>query len=373
MARWRFFAGLLLFPLLVFSQDYYAILGVNKGATDKEIKSAYRQLSKKYHPDKNPGDESAHHHFIEVGEAYEALSDPEKRKIYDQFGAEALKNGGGGAGGGPNGGFHDPFDIFEQMFGGGAGGGGFHSGGRMRKQKGQSLQVQDEITLKQYYHGTTVEFGLAMNDFCDHCQGSGSEDGKVERCAQCNGRGIVIQVIRQGFMTQQIQQMCPKCEGNGEVIQHKCKVCQGAKVVRKNKNFSAQVPAGAPRDYVAVKHGQAEKSPNTEPGDLYIKVVEAGHGNMGYRRRGQDLFRTEVLSLKEALQGGWTRSIEFLDPEKTVEISRKSGRTVQNGEVERIPGFGMPIDDGRRFGDLFIDYVVLLPGKYDQAFLRDEL
>lgn len=367
MIIWRFIVGLFLLPLSVFSQDYYAILGVGKNANEKEIKSAYRQLSKKYHPDKNPGDNDAHHKFIEVGEAYEALSDPEKRRIYDQFGAEALKNGGQSRG--QNGGFHDPFDIFEQMFGGG--GGDFRGGGQ-RRQKGQSLQVQDEITLQQYYQGTKIQFSLLLNDICDHCHGSGSEDGAVDRCEQCGGRGLVIQVIRQGFMTQQIQHICSKCGGEGELIRNKCHVCSSAKVVKKNKVFDVEIPRGAPRDFVLVKHGEAEKFPNADPGNLYIKVKEADHGNLGYRRRGSDLFRTEVLSLKEALQGGWTRDIEFLDPGKKVRISRPKGRSVQNLEVERITGFGMPIE-GNKFGNLYIEYAILLPGSSNSFRFKDEL
>ncbi|AET40618.1 Scj1p Ecym_6236 [Eremothecium cymbalariae DBVPG len=374
MAKLGFVISLLLLPLIVFAQDYYAILGVGRGASDKDIKSAYRQLSKKYHPDKNPGDEDAHNRFIEVGEAYEALSDPEKRKIYDQFGAEALKNGGDRAGGGgAGGGFHDPFDIFDQMFGGGAGSRFHGGGGQRRKQRGQSLQVQDELNLKKFYHGTSIEFTMSLNDFCDACDGSGSQDGKVEKCGQCGGRGMVVQVIRQGFITQQIQQMCQKCEGRGEVIKNKCKTCHGSKVVKKNKSFHVDVPAGAPRDFVAVIRGEAEKSPDTEPGDIYVKVVESPVQNMGYRRRGPDLFRTEVLSLTEALKGGWVRELEFLDSKKKVVLSRSKGTPVQHGEVECIKGFGMPLESGTKYGDLYVDYVIVMPSKYKPAPLNDEL
>ncbi|AGO14142.1 AaceriAER346Wp [[Ashbya] aceris (nom. inval.)] len=366
MARFGLLLALWALPLLALAQDYYAILGVDREASEKDIKSAYRQLSKKYHPDKNPGDTTAHSKFIEVGEAYEALSDPEKRRIYDQYGAEALKNGGGPEGG--HGGFHDPFDIFEQMFGGGA----RFGGGQRRRQRSQSLQVQEELTLRQYYHGTAVEFTLSLNDHCDHCGGTGSEDGKVDRCSQCSGRGVIVQVVRQGFMTQQFQQVCPRCEGRGEIVTKKCKVCQGHKVVKKNKSFRVEVPPGAPRDFVAVQQGEAEKVPDLDPGDIYVKVSENARDNMGYRRQGANLFRTEVLSLKEALHGDWKRELEFLDPSKKVPLSRKKGQTVQHGEVERVQGFGMPLTDSDGFGDLYVDYVVIHPGTFD-PHIMDEL
>ncbi|KAM3163786.1 DnaJ-related protein SCJ1 [Lachancea thermotolerans] len=357
---------------VVVAQDYYAILGVSKDASEKEIKSAYRQLSKKYHPDKNPGDETAHHKFIEVGEAYEVLSDDQKRQIYNQYGAEALKNGGPGGSGGPGGpggfggGFHDPMDIFEQMFGAQRGGGG------RGRPRGHNLEAREEITLKEYYQGTSLDFTLNLNDFCDNCKGTGSQDGKTTRCSDCQGQGVVIQIIRMGPITQQIQQMCGACQGKGQIIKNKCKQCHGAKVERKAKHFHVDVPAGAPRDFVDVKNGEADKGPDFDAGDVYIKFSESSKDNMGYRRRGVHLHRTEVLTLKEALQGGWKREIEFLDHTKKVKLHRDAGVPVRHGETERVPGFGMP-KDGRHFGDLFVDYVVLTPHKVSAQLIKDEL
>ncbi|SCU82486.1 LADA_0C05666g1_1 [Lachancea dasiensis] len=370
------FRILALFTLLLFSvvtaQDYYGILGLSKDASDRDIKSAYRQLSKKFHPDKNPGDEEAHHRFIEVGEAYEVLSDDEKRQIYDRYGAEALKNGGpgGGAGGaGSNGfgGFRDPMDMFEQMFGG-------HHGGFRGRPRGHNLEAHEELTLQDFYHGASLDFSLNLNDLCEHCSGSGSEDGKTTHCSQCQGQGVVIQVVRMGPITQKIQQMCGACQGKGQVIKNSCRKCKGAKVERKAKAFHVDIPPGAPRDFVDVKPGEADKGPGFDAGDVFIKFSESSKINLGYRRRGVHLYRTEVLSFEEALKGNWKRELEFLDPQKKVHLARKQGIPVKNGEIERISHFGMPVPGHQdTFGDLFVDYVVVTPHKASNKLIKDEL
>ncbi|KAL3241274.1 Scj1p [Nakaseomyces bracarensis] len=345
-----------------FGQDYYAILGLSKDSSEKEIKSAYRQLSKKYHPDKNPGDEDAHHKFIEVGEAYDILGDPEKRQKYDQFGADAFKNGGQGGPGG--GGFHDPFDLFNQMFGQQGGFGGQH------RPRGQNYKVQNHISLKEFYNGGVINFQMPLNEICDKCSGSGSADGKVDKCSTCQGRGIVVQMIRMGMMTQQIQQQCPHCGGKGHVIKNPCKQCKGSKVVRKEKKFEFKFDAGIPRNHMDVKQGESDKSPDLEAGDLILEFREHEQENLGYRRRGKDLYRTEVLTAKEAINGGWTRELEFLDDKKKVKISRKKGTMVFNGDIEKVKGFGMPLYQSKGFGDLYIDYVVLPESK---SSIDDEL
>ncbi|CAH01373.1 Scj1p [Kluyveromyces lactis] len=345
----------------VIAQDYYAILGVDKQASEKEIKSAYRQLSKKYHPDKNPGNDEAHHHFIEVGEAYDVLSDPEKRQIYDRHGADALKNGHPGGPGGGNG-FHDPFDLFEQMF-------GSNMYNRARgKPRGQNLQVNHDISLKTFYLGTEFEFTLNLNDICDACDGSGSEDGKTETCPDCGGSGQIMKVFRAGPIEQRVRQPCSRCQGRGQLIKHVCKKCKGVKVVQKSKVFTAKVEPGMERNHIHVMQGQSEKHPDIEPGDLYQYFRESEKDSMGYRRRGNTLYRTEILSFKEALQGGWERNIEFFDKEKSLVLSRPVGHTVQNGETEVIKSFGMPIPSATdKFGDLIIDYVILLPGEWSTS------
>lgn len=377
----------LLVPLILGEVDYYKILGVTKDANEKDLKSAYRQLSKKYHPDKNPNDESAHHKFIELGEAYEVLSDPDKRKTYDQFGADAVKNGGGGGPGGPGGpggGFHDPFDLFEQMFGGGSGGGfggfggggfqGFGGQGGNRKQRGQSIRVRSELSLKDYYKGGEVVFYLNLKDTCGHCRGSGSQDGKVQKCSDCGGRGIVVQVIRMGIVTQQVQHACGKCSGTGEVVKNKCKTCHGAKVQEVQKEIKVQFQAGCDRDFIAIKKGEADNGPNIEPGDIQVEFAEVSINNMGYRRRGNHLYRTEAISYQLAINGAWEREIEFLDPNKKINLSRPAKKSINNGDVEVMKGFGMPINGGKNgYGDLYIDYVVVMPIDNGFSRMKDEL
>lgn len=355
---------LLLVALLqyVSGQDYYAILGLSKDASDKEIKSAYRQLSKKYHPDKNPGDEDAHHKFIEVGEAYDILGDSEKRQKYDQFGADAFKNGG--QGGQEGGGFHDPFDLFNQMFGNQGGFGG------QQRPRGQNYRVQNELTLKEFYNGGVFAFHMPLDEICDKCSGSGSADGKVDNCGTCQGRGIIVQMIRMGMMTQQIQQQCPHCAGKGQVIKHPCKQCHGNKVVKREKSFSFAFEGGVPRNHMDVKRGESDKSPDQEAGDLILEFKENDRENLGYRRRGNHLYRTEVLTAKEALNGGWSREIEFLDSTKKVKLSRGKGIMVFNGDIEVVEDFGMPLFQSKGFGNLYVDYVIL---PESNASIDDEL
>lgn len=369
-------------PSLIWAQDYYKILGVDRGANEKQIKSAYRQLSKKWHPDKNPNDEEAHHKFIEIGEAYEVLSDPEKRAIFDKYGADGLKNGagaGGNGGGGFPGGnmFHDPFDIFEQMFGGG---GGAAQGARgAQKRRGNDLIAQHYMSLKDFYLGIEQDVTLPLNDICDHCHGSGSEDGKVTMCPDCQGRGVQIQIIQMGIMTQQIQSMCGRCGGTGQIIKNLCKVCKGTKVTKKDKVFHLKTNGGIKRNHKIRKAGEAERGPDFDtPGDLYFEFKENELNNLGYRRRGDDLYRNEIITFNESIYGGWERTIEFLDPQKQVILKRDINKITLNGEIERIPNFGMPHEGKKGFGDLYIEYVIIAPeynraGTIDKKRIKDEL
>lgn len=364
------------FPSLIWAQDYYKILGVNRDANEKQIKSAYRQLSKKWHPDKNPNDEEAHHKFIEIGEAYEVLSDPEKRAVFDKYGADGLKNGAGGGAGDFQGGnmFHDPFDIFEQMFG------GTGNGARgAQRRRGNDLIAEHHMPLKDFYLGIKQDVTLSLNDICDHCHGSGSEDGKVIMCPDCQGRGVQIQIIQMGIMTQQIQSMCGRCGGTGKIIKNACKVCKGAKVTKKNKVFHLKTNGGIKRNHKVRMEGEAEKSPDFDtPGDLYFIFKENELNNLGYRRRGDDLYRTEVITFNESIYGGWERTIEFLDPQKQVNLKRDVNKITLNGEIEKIPNFGMPREGKKGFGDLYVEYAVIAPaynkaGTTDRRKIKDEL
>ncbi|KAG7915989.1 hypothetical protein KL927_003454 [Ogataea polymorpha] len=335
------------------------VLGVSKDAGDKEIKQAYRELSKKYHPDKNPGDDSAQTRFMEIGEAYEVLMDKEKRAAYDNFGHEGLQRGGHQQQ------HHDPFDMFANFFGG-------HQQRRGRP-RGADTSTELTFTLKEFYNGLDTDFSLQMQNICDKCSGSGSQDGKTHTCSQCNGRGRVVVKRQLGpGMFQRFESPCPQCQGSGNQITHHCKKCHGQGVVRGDRKYNFHLQPGTPRNHVEVYRGESDKSPEWDAGDLRVKIVESSAGNLGYRRVGNNLYRTEILTLKEALWGGWERTIPFLDDyDNTVLLKRAPGEMVRSGEVERIRGRGMPVANSvDEYGDLFIQYTVLFPAK---AGIKDEL
>ncbi|KAK9461033.1 uncharacterized protein V1516DRAFT_674830 [Lipomyces oligophaga] len=373
MLRWQWFlVYLLVVASAVFAgADYYKILGVGKDATEKQIKSAYRQLSKKYHPDKNPGNKEAEEKFVQLAEAYEVLNDKEKRGIYDRYGEEGLKQGAGGGGPGGGAGFgNDPFDLFSRFFGGG----GHFRGAR----RGPNMEARISVTLEQLYEGTELEFTVPVQTICETCGGSGSADGETHRCGSCGGQGM--KVVRRQLapgMFQTVKMPCDVCGGRGQVIAHACKVCGGAKIVKEMRTHTIPIEPGTPRGTRVVFENEADESPEWEAGDLYVEVEElqeSSKGRHGYRRRGADLFRREVLSAKEALYGGWRRDVVFVDGKTNVTLSRKSGESVQAGEREVIRNKGMPrFREAGKHGDLVIEYVVIMPGKGRAKKGHDEL
>ncbi|VEU22803.1 DEKNAAC103861 [Brettanomyces naardenensis] len=349
--------------------DYYGVLGVPKDADEKQIKAAYRSLSKQYHPDKNPGDDSAQQKFIEIGAAYEVLNDPDKRAVYDRYGEEGLKNGGpGGAQGGGRG---DPFDIFANFFGG-AGRGG-PRGGRPGKPRGGDVDTSVEIGLRDFYNGKNLDFQADLQDVCDECDGTGSADGKMHQCPVCHGGGRVVQKRQLApGMIQQFESPCGECRGTGKKIDHECNKCHGHGVFINRRKYDFKVPPGAERNYVEVFSGESNKSPDWTAGDLRVVVHESSAGNLGYRRVGVNLYRTEVISMKESLRGGWERYIPFLDSyEQSLKLSRPVGKIVLNGDVEVIKGKGMPFPGAEdEHGDLFVKYEVIYPGG-DSKLLKE--
>ncbi|KAF4582263.1 DnaJ-like protein SCJ1 [Ophiocordyceps camponoti-floridani] len=376
---------LALLELVVCEQDYYNILGVGKSATDKELKSAYRRLSKKYHPDKNPGDESAHENFVQVADAYNVLSDAEMRKVYDHYGHEGVKSRRQGGGGDHH--HQDPFDLFSRFFGGGG-----HFGASSREPRGHNVEVRVEIALRDFYKGVDTEFQWDKQHICETCGGSGSADGHVDTCSVCAGRGI--RIIKQQLapgMYQQMQMRCDACAGRGQTIKHKCPVCKGARVERKTTTVPLKVNRGVGRDARVVFENEADQSPDWVAGDLLVTLVEKPpsaddnpnktDGNF-FRRKGDDLYWTEVLSLREASMGHWSRNLTHLDSH-VVRLSRPRGQVVQPGHVETMPNEGMPIyreeDDSSdpdrdaplRFGNLYVTYEVILPDQMESAMEKD--
>ena len=369
--------------ILAATEDYYNLLGLSKTASDHEIKRAYRTLSKKYHPDKNPNNSSAHAKFVEVAEAYEALSDSNLRKIYDQYGHEGLKQHQQGQRGGGE--HHDPFDLFSRFFGGG---GHFGHGGGQRR--GPDMEVRMQLPLRDFYNGRETEFTVEKQQICEDCEGSGSADGVVETCQKCGGRGAVIQkhMLAPGIF-QQVQMQCDGCGGKGKSIKHACPVCGGARVVRRPVTLTAVIEKGMPKGTRLKFENEADESPDYVAGDMILTLKEqepklseeesARTDGTFFRRKDNDLWWKEVLSLREAWMGGWTRNLTHLDGH-VVRLSRERGQVMQPGQVDTVKGEGMPIyheghlhehHDGDEFGKLYVEYVVVLPDQMEKPMEKD--
>ncbi|GEQ72745.1 hypothetical protein JCM33374_g6433 [Metschnikowia sp. JCM 33374] len=347
------FSAVCLFAVLVAAGiDPYAVLGVARDADEKTIKSQYRQLSKQYHPDKNP-DPEAHEKFIEVGEAYGILNDAEKRHNYDQYGDV-------------NGPQHQG-DPFNQFFNGGHPG----FGGQQQQRRGPDTQVIIHLSLQEFYLGKDADFGVQMQNICETCTGSGSADGKRKKCSKCKGSGVFVQTVNLGFMVQHIQSPCDQCQGSGSVIAKKCKTCGGAGAARAHRQYNVFVQPGTPKNHVHVLEGEGDQNPDWVSGNLNLRMVESQYDNWGFRRIGDNLYRTEVLTAKEATLGGWNREIAFFDDE-FIDLKREKGQVVIDGQVDVITGHGMPsMHDHDEHGNLFIEYKVLPVGK--GAYEKDEL
>lgn len=273
-------------------RDYYEILGVARNAEEKEIKKAYKRLAMKYHPDRNPGDKEAEAKFKEAQEAYEVLTDKQKRSAYDQYGHAAFEQGGfGGAGGGFGGAdFGDIFgDIFGDMFGGGR-------GGRQRQARGEDLRYDIEITLEEAVKGCSKDIKLNTLAECESCHGSGAEAGsKVETCGTCNGHGKVRR--QQGFFV--TEQVCPTCRGSGKKIEKPCGACRGEGRVHKTKNLSVKIPAGVDTGNQLRLNGEGAAGENGAPaGDLYVFIHVKPHHI--FERDGNNLYCEVPISFTMA-------------------------------------------------------------------------
>lgn len=352
-----------LFCLSVLAQtDYYKILGVGRDASVKDIKRAYRKIAKENHPDKNPGDEQANHRFVETAEAYEVLSDKEKRSIYDKFGHEGLKNQGGFGGGA----HHDPFDMFARFFGGG---GHFNQGVR----KGPNMEAVVFLSLQDIYLGKNVEFSIDKQGICEDCGGTGSEDGQTHSCDACGGRGlkIVKHMLAPGIF-QQVQTHCDQCGGTGNIITHVCKTCKGQKVVRTTSSHVLDVQRGCLRGTRVPFDNEADESPDWIAGDLIVEIREKeDQDNLGFRRRGKDLLWAQTLNLKEALTGGWEKKLAHFDG-REIKFGRDLGVVTQPGHVDVLRDEGMPIWQSLdAFGSLIVTYDIVLPRKVSTSFAKD--
>ena len=346
------------------STKFYDALGISKSADAAEIKKAYRKAAIKNHPDKGGDPEE----FKKVTSAYEVLSDPEKREIYDTYGEEALKDGAPGGGGGGS-----PFDIFEAMFGGnpfGPGGpGGGRGSGRQRQRKGEDVVHGLKVSLEDLYNGVTKKLSLAKNIICPKCDGKGSKSGASGHCGTCKGSGVrlVVRQIAPG-MVQQMQTVCNECRGSGQTISEKdkCGQCHAQKVVQEKKVLEVHIEKGMVNNQKIVFQGEADEAPGTVPGDIVFVVQEKEHAT--FKRKGTDLFLEKDVSLTEALCGFKT-TVTHLDKRQLL-IQTNEGDVIKPNSFKAVFDEGMPTyQQPFNKGKLFVHFNVKFPAPGD---LSDE-
>ena len=342
-------------------RDYYEVLGVSKGASDDEIKKAYRKLAKKYHPDMNPGDKEAEAKFKEVNEAYSILSDKEKRARYDQFGHAGVDpNYGAGGPGGGFGGFDmgdiDLGDIFGSFFGGGFGGFGGSGQRRNGPQKGESLRANLTITFEEAAFGCEKEINLNRTEECDACHGSGCEPGTTaETCPDCRGTGVVRVQQRTGGFAFSSTAPCSRCRGTGKIIHSPCKSCGGSGSVKKSKRITVTIPAGIDDGQAISLRGQGNAGKNGGPaGDLIVGVRVKPHPQ--FRRDGTTVLYEQPVSFFQAAMGA---ELEIPTIDGKVKYTLPAG--TQPGTTFRLRGKGIPELRGRGRGDQYVTVRVQVP------------
>lgn len=347
-------------------RDYYEILGVERSSSEEEIKRSYRKLAVKYHPDKNPGDHEAEERFKELGEAYDVLMEPQKRAAYDRYGHAAFQQGGMGGGGG----FHDPFDLFREVFGAGGGSGGifdhFFGGGggdNSGRQRGSDLRYDMQITLEEAAFGAEKEIEIRKLDGCDACDGTGAQKGsKAVTCPTCRGRGQVV--ASRGFF--QVAQTCPQCHGTGQIIEKPCKSCHGEGRSEKTSRVKIKIPAGIDSESRLRSSGGGEAGlRGGSSGDLYVVLHIKEHDV--FVRDGMDL-RCEVpLPFTTAALGG-----EIRVPTLQGAVNLKIPAGTQSGAVFRVRGHGMPGLHSSARGDILTHVQVEVPTRLNHE-QRDAL
>ena len=340
-------------------RDYYEVLGVSKGASDDEIKKAYRKMAKEYHPDLHPGDKEAEARFKEVGEAYEVLSDAQKKSRYDQFGHAGVDPnfgaGGGGWGGGVNVDFGDIGDIFSSFFGGGFGGGGRRQNPNAPRQ-GSDAGVNVFISFEEAAKGCKQKVSVQRITHCEECGGSGAQKGTSPvTCPDCGGSGQVARQQRTPFGVMQTQTACPRCSGRGRIIEKPCSACGGQGRVRKTEEMGVNIPAGIDDGQVITIPGKGNAGQNGGPfGDLNVQVSVRPHDL--FERDGYDVWCDLPITFTQAALGA---EVDAPTLDGKMEVTIKEG--TQPGEVIRVRGKGIPYLRGRGVGDLFLRVTVEVP------------
>ncbi len=330
-------------------RDYYEILGVNRDASDDEIKKSYRKLAMKYHPDRNPDNKEAEEKFKEAKEAYEMLSDSQKRAAYDSYGHAGVDPSMAAGAGAGHGGFADAFgDIFGEIFGGGGGG----RGGRSNVYRGADLRYNLEVSLEEAAHGTETRIRIPTMEECETCHGSGAKPGtQPKTCQTCNGHGQVR--MQQGFFS--IQQTCPKCHGSGKVVTDPCGSCGGQGRTKKQKTLSVKIPAGVDEGDRIRLSGEGEAGVNGGPsGDLYVVIHIREHAV--FTRDHNDLHCEMPISFTTAALGGEIE-IPTLDGAAKIKIPAET----QSGKAFRLRGKGIKGVRSNTYGDLLCHVVVETP------------
>ncbi len=344
-------------------RDYYEVLGVDKNASEDDIKKAYRKIAIKYHPDRNPGNKEAEEKFKEAAEAYDVLHDPQKRQQYDQFGITGPMGAGGAGGFGSGGGFSmdDIFSMFGDVFGD-SGFGGFRSGGSSRRpaqQRGSDLRLKVRLTLQEISTGVTKKFKVRRDVPCAHCHGTGAENGSGrDTCPTCHGSGVVTRTTQSLFGMMQTQSVCPTCGGEGTIIKNKCHECGGSGVVKGEEVVEIKIPAGVSEGMIINVPGKGNAGKhNGVPGNIQVYIEE--EPNDTFIRDDNDIIYNLLLDFPTAALGG-SVEIPTIDGGK-VRVKIEPG--TQPGKALRLRGKGLPAVQGygRGMGDMVVNISVYVP------------
>ncbi len=337
-------------------RDYYEILGIAKNASEEEIKKAYRKLAIKFHPDKNPDDKTAEDKFKEAAEAYEILSNPDKRARYNQYGHAGVGGASGGQGhGGMN--MDDIFSQFGDIFGGafGFGGGGNRGGGGRRMNRGSNLRVKVKLNLKEIANGADKKIKVNKYVGCKTCSGSGAKNGQYDTCKQCNGSGVVTRVQQTILGAMQTQTTCPGCSGEGRIVKDKCNTCHGDGIVREEEIITINMPAGVAEGMQLSMSGKGNAAARGGiNGDLLIVIEEEDHPDL--KREGNHLIYSLNISFPDAAMG---TNVEIPTIDAKAKIKIEPG--TQSGRVLRLKGKGLPDVNAYGRGDLLVEISVYTP------------